>query len=114
MTTDSAGPYDRSDADLAQGRQQLVEMAGDRATRALVGRADALVDGPGTPGVRRPGRPGPVHRDRATGRWQAPFVMGVFNRQVVHRSNALAVSSVSGGICRRRPRYGVSRYETRR
>ena len=71
-------------------RQQLIETSGDPAARALVGRADALVDGPETPGARRPGRPRPVHRDRATRRWQAPFIMGVFNRQVVHRSNALA------------------------
>lgn len=71
-------------------RQQLVEISGDRAARALVGRADALVDGPRTPGARRPGRPSPVERDPATGSWQAPFVMGVFNRQIVQRSNALA------------------------
>lgn len=75
---------------IDSGRQQLIEMAADRTARALAGRADALVDGPETPGVRRPGRPRPVHRDPATGQWQAPFVMGVFNRQVVHRSNALA------------------------
>ena len=75
---------------IDSGRQQLIEMSGDRAARALAGRADALVDGPRTPGVRRPGRPRPVRRDPATGRWQAPFVMGVFNRQIVHRSNALA------------------------
>lgn len=75
---------------IDSGRQQLIEMSGDRAARALAGRADALVDGPRTPGVRRPGRPRPIRRDPVTRRWQAPFVMGVFNRQIVHRSNALA------------------------
>lgn len=71
-------------------RQQLIETGRDRAARALVGRADALVDGPRTAGAHRPGRPRLVSRDAGTGRWSAPFVMGVFNRQVVHRSNALA------------------------
>ena len=75
---------------IASGRQQLVEMSADRGARALAGRADALVDGPETPGVRRPGRPRPIRRDPGSGHWQAPFVMGVFNRQIVHRSNALS------------------------
>jgi len=74
-------------------RQQLLETAGDPAARALVGRASALADGPQTAGVRRPGRPAPVQRDPRSGQWQAPFVMGVFNRQVVLRSHALAHSA---------------------
>ena len=71
-------------------RQQVIETSGDRHARRLVGRAAALVDGPRTPGARRPGRASAVERDPATGSWQAPFVMGVFNRQIVQRSNALA------------------------
>jgi len=74
-------------------RQQLLETAGDPAARALVGRAAALADGPQTAGVRRPGRAAAVQRDARSGQWQAPFVMGVFNRQVVLRSHALAHSA---------------------
>jgi short subunit dehydrogenase-like uncharacterized protein len=69
-------------------RQQLIETAADPAARALVGRFDALVDEPG--GRRPAGRVLPVRRDPATGRWQAPFVMGAFNRQIVQRSNQLS------------------------
>lgn len=71
-------------------RQQLIETSGDRRARALVGRPDALVDGPRTAGARRSKRPAAVERDPATGSWQAPFVMGALNRQIVQRSNALA------------------------
>ena len=70
-------------------RQQLIETASDPAARALVGRFDALVDDPGE--RRAPAaRVRAVQRDRATGRWQAPFIMGAFNRQIVQRSNALS------------------------
>jgi short subunit dehydrogenase-like uncharacterized protein len=70
-------------------RQQVIETASDPAARALVGRFDALVDEPGQ--RRAPtARVRPVERDRASGRWQAPFIMGAFNRQVVQRSNALS------------------------
>ncbi|WP_375423824.1 saccharopine dehydrogenase family protein [uncultured Friedmanniella sp.] len=70
-------------------RQQLVETSGDSQARALVGRADALVDRPSGTRTRAPGRVRPVERD-SSGGWQAPFVMGVFNRQIVLRSDALA------------------------
>lgn len=71
-------------------RQQLIETSGDPEARVLVGRADALVDRPSSTRMRPAGRTRPVQRDGATGRWQAPFVMGGFNRQIVLRSNALS------------------------
>ncbi|SDT21700.1 Uncharacterized conserved protein [Friedmanniella luteola] len=71
-------------------RQQVLETVADPGARALVGRGDALLDQP----RRRPravqGRHRPVSRDAGTGQWQAPFVMGSFNRQVVVRSDSLA------------------------
>ena len=74
---------------IDSARQQVLEMAADPEARALVGRSDALVD---VPRRRRhaSGGPRPVARDHGTGRWQAPFVMGPFNRQVVLRSDSLA------------------------
>ena len=77
-------------------RQQLLETAADPAARSLVGRPDALVD---APGARRPSaRRRPVDRDRATGIWQAPYLLGVFNAQVVHRSNALSGGAYGEGF----------------
>lgn len=71
-------------------RQQLIETGDDPETRVLVGRADALVDQPSNTRMRPAGRARLVERNAGTGGWQAPFVMGVFNRQVVLRSNALS------------------------
>lgn len=74
-------------------RQQLIESAHDPAARRLAGDRWALVD-------ERSGRPYgssgggrrhrlPIDRDQRTGSWQAPFVMGTYNRQIVQRTNAL-------------------------
>ncbi|GAA1839504.1 saccharopine dehydrogenase family protein [Microlunatus capsulatus] len=71
-------------------RQQVLEMRADPDARALVGRADALVDQPRRRARSVQGRHRPVSRDPTTGVWQAPFVMGSFNRQVVLRSDSLA------------------------
>ena len=70
-------------------RQQVLEMAADPDARALVGRSDALVESPRRR-RRSSGSARPVTRDADTGRWQAPFVMGAFNRQIVLRSDSLA------------------------
>ena len=71
-------------------RQQVLEMRADPDARALVGRADALVDQPRRRTRAARGRRRPVDRDPGTGVWQAPFVLGSFNRQVVLRSDSLA------------------------
>ena len=73
-------------------RQQLIEISADPQARALVGRADALLDAPERQ-RRRSSRRRLVDRDPITGVWQAPFLMGVFNRQIVERSNALTGGS---------------------
>jgi short subunit dehydrogenase-like uncharacterized protein len=88
-------------------RQQVIETSADRGLRALArdprtltGETPAPADGqraaPAGPaagstrrGAGRSMRP-PVARDPWTGRWQVPFVMGGFNRQIVLRSNALS------------------------
>lgn len=70
-------------------RQQVLEMAADPEARAVAGRSDALADGPRRR-HRSSGRRRAIRRDEATGRWQAPFVLGAFNRQIVLRSNALS------------------------
>ncbi len=75
-------------------RQQVIESAHDPAARRLAGDRWALVDEPsgrpyGSSGAgRRPRLP--VDRDERTGSWQAPFVMGTYNRQIVQRTNALS------------------------
>ncbi|GAA3616335.1 saccharopine dehydrogenase family protein [Microlunatus ginsengisoli] len=75
-------------------RQQLIESEHDPAARRLAGERWALVDEPSSRpygsarGSRRPRLP--LDRDEQTGSWQAPFVMGTYNRQIVHRTNALA------------------------
>ena len=72
-------------------RQQLIESAQDPTARRLAGDERALVDD--VSGQRygsSDDRGGwPVGRDER-GTWQAPFVMGGYNGQIVHRSNALA------------------------
>ena len=74
-------------------RQQVIESAHDPAARRLAGDPWALVDEPsgrpyGSSGARRRHRL-PIERDERTGFWQAPFVMGTYNRQIVQRTNAL-------------------------
>ena len=68
-------------------RQQLLQLRHDPALRRIVGDPQALAGDGASPG---PG-PSPARgwRDPASGRWQAPFVMGGYNRQVVLRSHAL-------------------------
>ncbi len=73
-------------------RQQLIESDQDPEARRLAGDERALVDD--VSGQRYGSSDGdrsgwPVARDD-TGTWQAPFVMGGYNGQIVHRSNALA------------------------
>ena len=72
-------------------RQQAIETSGDPIARRLTTNPWALVDevagrGYGSSGS---GPQRPTRNDR-TGSWQAPFVMGAYNGQIVHRSNALA------------------------
>ncbi len=69
-------------------RQQLLEAKTDAATRRLIADPYAL-----TPGrsVRLPfgGGGRGVVKNKASGHWQAPFIMGSYNQQVVQRSNFL-------------------------
>lgn len=68
-------------------RTQAEEAGRDEAARRLVGDPYAF-----TPGVARPapfGQGGRWERDPASGSWQAPFVMGAYNQQIVQRSNYL-------------------------
>jgi short subunit dehydrogenase-like uncharacterized protein len=73
-------------------RQQVIEAEHDPAVRRLTASRWALVD---EPSGGRDGSSGPPHghrpieRDDRTGSWQAPFVMGAYNRQIVYRSNFL-------------------------
>lgn len=71
-------------------RQQILETEDDPALRRLLGDAQALVDEV----ADRPYGTGrgwrlPVVKDEQSGGWQTPFVMASYNRQIVHRSNAL-------------------------
>ncbi len=66
-------------------RQQMREARKDPAARRIVGDPYALTPGPT---VRLPGSTG---RGWGTERgvWQAPFIMGAYNQQIVQRSNHL-------------------------
>lgn len=71
-------------------RQQILETEDDPAGRRLLGDPQALVDEV----ADRPYGTGrgwrlPVVKDEQSGGWQTPFVMASYNRQIVHRSNAL-------------------------
>lgn len=73
-------------------RQQVLEAQRDPEARRQTADPRALVDDVsgseyGSSRTRR--RDPPVKRDGSTGRWQAPFVMSAYNRQIVFRTNAL-------------------------
>ena len=72
-------------------RQQAIEVSDDQVARRLTTNPWALVDEVAGRAYGSSGseRPLPTRNDR-TGSWQAPFVMGAYNGQIVHRSNALA------------------------
>jgi short subunit dehydrogenase-like uncharacterized protein len=74
-------------------RQMALEVEDAPELRAMVSKPTCLVDGPDpTPTTVRPHRTGPklpVGRHPVTGVWEAPFVMGGFNRQIVLRTDAL-------------------------
>jgi short subunit dehydrogenase-like uncharacterized protein len=78
---------------VASLRQQVIETEHDPDARGLVTNPRALVDDVsgslyGSSSTAH-GR-SPLARDDRSGSWQAPFVMGAYNRQIVIRSNALA------------------------
>ncbi|WP_342001411.1 saccharopine dehydrogenase NADP-binding domain-containing protein [Microbacterium sp. LWH7-1.2] len=66
-------------------REQVKEAKTDAATRRLLADPFALTPGPT---VRLPGRPGSGW-GKVRGTWQAPFIMGSYNQQIVQRSNYL-------------------------
>lgn len=66
-------------------RQQLKEAKTDASARRLIGNPYALTPGPS---VRLPGGAGSGW-GRERGVWQAPFVMGGYNQQIVQRTNYL-------------------------
>jgi short subunit dehydrogenase-like uncharacterized protein len=66
-------------------RQQMKEAKRDASARRLIGDPYALTPGPS---VRLPGHGGSGW-GREAGAWQAPFVMGAYNQQIVQRSNYL-------------------------
>ncbi|GEP49212.1 enoyl-ACP reductase [Microbacterium saccharophilum] len=66
-------------------RQQMQEAKTDAGARRLIGNPYALTPGPS---VRLPGRSSSGWGTER-GAWQAPFVMGAYNRQIVQRSNYL-------------------------
>jgi len=71
-------------------RQQAIETADDPASHRLITNPWALVDEvTGRTYGSEGGGAWPTRND-VTGSWQAPFVMGAYNGQIVHRSNALS------------------------
>ncbi|MFB7884465.1 saccharopine dehydrogenase family protein [Microbacterium sp. NPDC056057] len=66
-------------------RQQLKEAKSDASARRLLANPYALTPGPS---VRLPGHAGRGW-GKVRGAWQAPFVMGSYNQQIVQRSNYL-------------------------
>ena len=78
-------------------RQQLIEARSDPGIRRVIGDPYALTDGP-APG-RRPCRSDSgLRRDPRSGHWQAPFVMGPYNTQIVQRTNFLTGWSYGPGM----------------
>ena len=70
-------------------RQQLIEARSDPTIRRTMTDPFALTPGPSVRLPRGKGSRG-VRRDAASGTWQAPFIMGSYNQQIVQRSNFLA------------------------
>jgi short subunit dehydrogenase-like uncharacterized protein len=71
-------------------RQQLIELGDDPGLRRVASDPRALVDtGTAAPPTRTRRRSPRLSRDPHSGRWQAPFGMGGYNRQIVLRSDAL-------------------------
>ncbi|MDQ7877442.1 saccharopine dehydrogenase NADP-binding domain-containing protein [Microbacterium sp. QXD-8] len=66
-------------------RQQMREAKTDPSVRRLIGNPYALTPGPS---VRLPGHAGSGW-GKERGTWQAPFIMGAYNQQIVQRSNYL-------------------------
>lgn len=66
-------------------RQQMREARKDASVRRLIANPYALTPGPS---VRLPGHAGSSW-GKESGLWQAPFVMGAYNQQIVQRSNYL-------------------------
>ena len=66
-------------------RQQMKEAKTDASARRVIGSPYALTPGPS---VRLPGHGGSGW-GKERGAWQAPFVMGAYNQQIVQRSNYL-------------------------
>ncbi|HYP46533.1 MAG TPA: saccharopine dehydrogenase NADP-binding domain-containing protein [Propionibacteriaceae bacterium] len=67
-------------------RQQLLELETRPEERSVAADPTCLTDG----AAGRPAKIGRlVARDRRTGVWHAPFVMGLFNAQIVYRSASL-------------------------
>ncbi|TDN92442.1 saccharopine dehydrogenase NADP-binding domain-containing protein [Microbacterium sp. BK668] len=66
-------------------RQQLKGAKSDASSRRLIADPYALTPGPS---VRLPGGSGSGW-GRERGSWQAPFIMGAYNQQIVQRSNHL-------------------------
>jgi short subunit dehydrogenase-like uncharacterized protein len=71
-------------------RQQAIQASDDPVARRLATDPWALVDEvAGSPYGSSGDAPSLPTRDDRTGTWQAPFVMGGYNGQIVHRSNSL-------------------------
>ncbi len=85
-------------------RQQVLEVGRDAETRRLIADPTVLtVETPEPPGSSSEGsssrrRRRPVRRDERTGEWQAPFMMGGYNRQIVLRSDALSDGGYGPGF----------------
>ncbi|WP_322411677.1 saccharopine dehydrogenase family protein [Microbacterium invictum] len=69
-------------------RQQLLDARNDSSLRRTVANPYALTPGPSR---RLPAssRPRGLRLDETSGVWQAPFVMGAFNQQIVQRTSYL-------------------------
>ncbi len=66
-------------------RQQVMAMREDPSTRPIVANPDALAAERTAYGKG----PGPIGKDKSTGRWHGPFVMSSYNSRIVRRSWSL-------------------------